>query len=76
LAKAIAQRAQLAYEQILWLVPFFLEKYKDQLADGSRKTGSLEGDKLGVPVGTGVWMVTAGPRPAVEPVPPYFPTEG
>ena len=33
LAKAIAQRAQLAYEQILWLVPFFLEKYKEQLAD-------------------------------------------
>ena len=33
LSKAIAQRAQLAYEQILQLVPFFLEKYKDQLAD-------------------------------------------
>ena len=33
LAKAISQRAQLAYEQIRWLVPFLLEKYKDQLAE-------------------------------------------
>jgi hypothetical protein len=33
LSKAIFQRAQLAYEQIVWLVPFFLKKYKDQLAE-------------------------------------------
>jgi hypothetical protein len=32
LAKAIFQRAMLAREQILLLVPSFLEKYKDQLA--------------------------------------------
>ena len=33
LSKAIFQRAQLAHEQIVRLVPFFLEKYKDQLAE-------------------------------------------
>jgi hypothetical protein len=33
LSKAIFQRAQLAYEQIVRLVPFFLEKYKDELAE-------------------------------------------
>ena len=33
LSKAIFQRALLAREQILRLVPFFLEKYKDQLAE-------------------------------------------
>src|SRR3984893_7332669 len=33
LSKAIFRRAQLAREQILRLAPFFLEKYKDQLAD-------------------------------------------
>jgi len=33
LSKAIFQRALLAREQIVRLVPFFLEKYKDQLAE-------------------------------------------
>jgi hypothetical protein len=33
LSKVIFQRALLAREQILRLVPFFLEKYKDQLAE-------------------------------------------
>jgi hypothetical protein len=33
LSKAIFQRAQLAYEQIVWLGPLFLKKYRDQLAE-------------------------------------------
>jgi hypothetical protein len=39
----------------------------------------LEGDKLVVEVKTGRWVLTykpSGPRPAVEPVKPYFDTEG
>jgi hypothetical protein len=38
LAKAIFQRAMLAREQILLLVPSFQEKYKDQLAESQTKT--------------------------------------
>jgi hypothetical protein len=38
LSKAIFQRAMLAREQILRLVPFFLEKYKDQVETPANKT--------------------------------------
>jgi hypothetical protein len=48
LAKVIFQRALLAREQILRLVPFFLEKYKDQLAESETQANKTPANGLDI----------------------------